>query len=105
MRTHDAIAKRHLNVARAHGRVHCASLSPAAWITFCHFVHSALMSLPNSSGVEPTTSTPCFARFSFKEGAPSALTVAACSLVMSGRGVARGARIPYQPVVLKSRPL
>ena len=41
---------------------YCTALMPAVRITFSHFVHSCSIQRANSSGVEPTVSTPWLAR-------------------------------------------
>src|SRR6185436_7818192 len=90
VRAHDAVAHRNLDVPGVH---HPCPLSPAALMTFSHLVHSSRISRANSSGVDPTLSTPSLPRLSFIAGVASVLTVEACSLAMMLRGVFGGASI------------
>src|SRR5262245_55355056 len=76
---------------------HCCGM-PAASRTLFHRTSSALMCLPNASGVDPRTTTPALVNRALSASSAITSLTAALSLAITADGVPRGANKPYQLV-------
>src|SRR5688572_5390123 len=76
--------------------LHWFTLMLASRISLAYLSCSALMKAANSAGVLLTASTPRSAKRFFTSASPSALTVSACSLSTTARGVPAGYSTPHQ---------